>query len=87
LEWPAEAAPPDGVPACQPARLSELLPVAARSDAEIALELQRVVALEAMVAAYKAELVVGLAAYRPEELDLRAGSRVPRSVRRAWPWG
>jgi hypothetical protein len=35
------------VPGDRPARSSEVLPVAARSDAEIALELQRVVALEA----------------------------------------
>jgi hypothetical protein len=70
--WPAEAAPPEGL-SHAPARLGDLLPVAGRSDAEKAVELQRVVQLEAMLAAYKAELVVGLAADRPEELDRAPG--------------
>ncbi|MCU1671539.1 MAG: endonuclease [Blastococcus sp.] len=70
--WPAEAGPPEGLPR-SPARLGEVLPVAARSDAEKALELQRVVQLEAALAAYKAELVLGLAADRPEMLDRAPG--------------
>jgi hypothetical protein len=70
--WPAEAAPPEGLSRA-PARLGEVLPVAGRSDAEKAVELQRVVQLEAMLAAYKAELVLGLAADRPEELDRAPG--------------
>jgi hypothetical protein len=54
--------------------LSEVLPVSARSDAEIALELGRVQALKAVLAAYEAELVLGLAAHRPESLDPRPGA-------------
>ena len=53
--------------------LSEVLPVAVRSDAEIALELGRVVAVEAALAAYKAELVMGLAGHRPDALDPAPG--------------
>ena len=55
-------------------RLSEVLPVETRSDAEIALELQRVVAIESRLAAYKAGLVLGLAAHRP---DTDADERSP----------
>ncbi|MGY5894251.1 hypothetical protein, partial [Blastococcus deserti] len=50
---------PAGVTA-RPSRLGELLPVGARSDAEIALELRRVQQLEARLAAYTAELVAEL---------------------------
>ena len=57
----------------RPSRLSEVLPVEIRSDAEIALELQRLVAIEAQLAAYKAGLVLGLAAHRPDtEADARS---------------
>jgi hypothetical protein len=59
---------PAGV-AERPARLGEMLPVARRSDEELAVELQRVVRAEAAIAAYKAELVVELAARRPAALD------------------
>ena len=64
----SDAPVPDGVVA-RPSRLSEVLPVAVRSDAEIALELGRVVAVEAALVAYKAELVMGLAGHRPDALD------------------
>jgi hypothetical protein len=60
----------------RPARLSEVLPVAARSAGEISLELQRVDAVEAMLAAYRADLVLGLAAHRPDE-DADGRSPVP----------
>ena len=53
----------------RPSRLTEVLPVAVRSDAEIALELGRIVAVEAALIAYKTELVMGLAAHRPDALD------------------
>ena len=56
----------------RPSRLSEVLPVEARSDAEIALELQRMVAIESHLAAYKAGLVMGLAANRPEAVQASA---------------
>jgi hypothetical protein len=60
----------------RPARLSEVLPVAARSDVETALELQRVDQLEAMLVAYRADLVMGLAAYRADG-DADGRSPVP----------
>src|SRR4051794_7168850 len=50
-----------------------MMPVAARSDAEIALELQRVQQMEARLAAYTAELVAELAARRPDSLDRQIG--------------
>jgi hypothetical protein len=53
--------------------LTELLPVAARSAAEQALELGRVQQAKAMLAAYEAALVVGLAAHRPADLDPQPG--------------
>jgi hypothetical protein len=67
-DWPV----PQGV-VDRPSRLSEVLPVAVRSDAEIALELGRVVAVEAALVAYKAELVMGLAGHRPDALDPAPG--------------
>jgi hypothetical protein len=45
------------------------MPVAARTDAEIAVELQRVQQMEARLAAYTAELVTELARRRPDTLD------------------
>jgi hypothetical protein len=63
-----EGALPPGVVA-RPSRLSEVLPAASRSDAEIAVELGRIVAVEAALAAYKSELVMGLAGHRPDALD------------------
>ena len=57
----------------RPSRLGEVLPVAVRSDAEIALELGRIVEVEAALAAYKVELVAGLAARRPDSLDRQVG--------------
>ena len=61
----------------RPSRLSEVLPVAARSDAEIALELGRIVVVEAALVAYKSELVMGLAGHRPDSLDLAPGQPGP----------
>jgi hypothetical protein len=63
---------PEGVVA-RPSRLSEVLPVTDRSDAEMALELGRIVAVEAALTAYKAELVMGLAGHRPDALDPAPG--------------
>jgi hypothetical protein len=68
-----EEAPPSGVVA-RPMRLGELMPVAARTDAEIADELQRVDELEGRLAAYRAELVTELAGRRPDTFDLPAGT-------------
>jgi hypothetical protein len=63
---------PEGV-VSRPSRLSEVLPVADRSDAEIALELGRIVAVEAALVAYKSALVMGLAGHRPDALDPAPG--------------
>lgn len=54
-------------------RLAELLPVADRTDGDIAEELTRITAAEAQLAAYKAELVAGLARLRPDSVDRPAG--------------
>ena len=69
--WPVEFLPA-GVSA-RPTRLGEMMPVAARTDAEIAVEVQRVQQLEARLAAYTAELVAELAARRPDGLDRQLG--------------
>jgi hypothetical protein len=69
--WPPQYLPP-GVTA-RPTRLGEMMPVAARTDAEIAEELQRIQQMEARLAAYKVELVAGLAARRPDSRDRQLG--------------
>jgi hypothetical protein len=71
--WPAEAAPPPAYATVVAPRLTELMPVSSRTDAEIAVELRRVQQLEARLAAYTAELVVELAARRPDALDRQIG--------------
>jgi hypothetical protein len=71
--WPVEAAPPPGYAAVVPARLTELMPVGCRTDAEIAGELQRVQQAEARLAAYTAELVTELAGRRPNAVDRQIG--------------
>ena len=71
VPWPEQPLPA-GVTARQ-GRLSDLLPVAARTDDEVAAELQRLVQVESALAAYKAELVLGLAARRPDSADRELG--------------
>jgi hypothetical protein len=61
-------------PGVRRARLSEVLPVAAWSDAEKALELGRIQQARAMLDAYEAAVVVEFAADRPDAPDLPAGS-------------
>ena len=56
--------PPPGVDA-HPSRLGELMPVSARTQAERAAELERVVLVEGQLAAYKAEIVASLARVAP----------------------
>jgi hypothetical protein len=73
---------PAGVTA-RPSRLGELLPVAARTDAGIAVELQRVQRLEARLAAYTAELVAELAA--PDSHDRQLGE--PGAASPGWAPG
>jgi Domain of unknown function (DUF222) len=77
---PVELVPPGAVE--RPARLGELMPMAWRSDAEIAAELQRVAEVEARIAAYKAELVMGLARHRPADADPAPGE--PGAASPAW---
>jgi hypothetical protein len=62
-EVPEPAAPPGVV--VRPSRLTDVLPVAEWSDAEQAMELQRVQAMKSSLAAYEAALVMALAANRP----------------------
>ena len=71
VPWPEQPLPA-GVTA-RPSRLSDLLPVTARTDGEIAAELHRLAQVESALAAYKAELVTGLAARRPESADRELG--------------
>ena len=65
-----------------PARLSDLLPVAARSPEEKAYELGRVQQLKSAIAAYEADLIAGLAADRPATADLPAGA--PGTAAESW---
>src|SRR4051812_10842991 len=89
---PEEELPPQGIDPAEllaagvverPTRLGEMMPVSWRSDAEIATELQRVAQAEAQLAAYKAELVMGLAARRPAEQDPVPGE--PGAASPVWP--
>src|SRR3712207_1718738 len=68
VELPLVPPPGTSVPS-----LGELLPVHARSSEAKALELQRVVRMEAALAAYKVELVAGFAADRPASADRQPG--------------
>nr|WP_239522111.1 HNH endonuclease signature motif containing protein [Geodermatophilus sabuli] len=58
----------------RPARLSEVLPVSSRTPAEKALELGRLARLEAMIAAYRVDLVASLAGDRPAVFDPQPGT-------------
>src|SRR5947209_6252972 len=68
---PDEELPADPEP--WPARLGEMLPVREMTDAQMAFHLQRLQAVKAEIAAFEAELVVGLAEKRPAWADRRAG--------------
>ncbi len=63
---------PAGVVA-RPSRLGDLLPVALMTAEQKATHLQRIEQAESALAAFKAELVVGLAEDRPASLDRRRG--------------
>src|SRR5215213_8665526 len=69
---PAGVALPGGV-VSRPSRLGDLLPVALMTPGQKAANLQRVERAESALAAFKAELVVGLATDRPARLDRRRG--------------
>jgi Domain of unknown function (DUF222) len=69
---PVDGLPPDPEP--WPARLGELLPVAGMTAGQIAAHLQQVQqAARAELAAFEAELIVGLAERRPAAADRRPG--------------
>ena len=57
----------------RPSRLGELLPVARMTPEQKAANLELIAEAEAQLAAFKAELVVGLAADRPASDDRRSG--------------
>ncbi|WP_164704563.1 DUF222 domain-containing protein, partial [Blastococcus litoris] len=63
---------PAGVTA-RDTRLGELLPVSSRTDAELAVELQRIEQVEGQLAAYKLEVVAELADRRPDTHDRQLG--------------
>jgi len=69
--WDDVVLPPGVV--SRPSRMGELLPVALMTPEQKAAQLQRVEEAEAVLAAFKAELVVGLAADRPATGDRRPG--------------
>src|SRR4051795_4360141 len=70
--WEEEVVLPAGV-VSRPSRLGELLPVDALTPEQKATQLQRVQQVESVLAAYKAELVVGLGEDRPATVDRRRG--------------
>jgi hypothetical protein len=80
LPWP-EPAPPPGVEV-HPARLGEMMPVARRTQAERAAELERITLVEGQLAAYKAELVAEMARAGGADDDRRAGGeeRLPEAA-------
>lgn len=65
----------------RPMRLDEMLPAESMTDAELAREIQRATQAEAVIAAYKAERVLQLAARRPSSLDRRRGNQAPQPSR------
>src|SRR3954466_3495380 len=70
--WEEEVVLPAGV-VSRPSRLGELLPVDAMTPEQKAVQLQWVHQAESVLAGYKAELVVGLAADRPAPVGRRRG--------------
>ncbi len=68
---PAGQLPPGVV--ARPSRLGEVLPVAAMTPEQKAAHLRRIEEVESALAAYKAELVVGLATDRPASGDRQRG--------------
>src|SRR3954453_15205665 len=70
--WEEEVVLPAGV-VSRPSRLGGLRTVDAMTPEQKAAQLQRLQQAEAMIAAYKAELVVGLATDRPATVDRRRG--------------
>jgi hypothetical protein len=90
--WEPELLPPD--PDRRPMRLDEMLPAERLTDDELAREIQRCEQVEAVVAAYKAERIIELAARRPASADPHPGAagaaaerdeRLPEGVSEFFP--
>jgi hypothetical protein len=64
---------PAGVVSSRPSRIGDLLPVALMTPGQKAAQLLRVQEAKSMLAAFEAELVVGLAQDRPATVDRRRG--------------
>jgi hypothetical protein len=71
--WEDDVALPAGVVSSRPSRLGDLLPVHLMTPEQKAAHLQRVEEAESALAAFKAELVVGLATDRPARDDRQRG--------------
>jgi hypothetical protein len=71
MPW-GDVPPPPGVEV-HPTRLGEMMPVARRTQAERAAELQRVIQVEGALAAYKAELVAAMARDSSDAHDRACG--------------
>ncbi|HEX2074734.1 MAG TPA: DUF222 domain-containing protein [Geodermatophilus sp.] len=71
----------------RPARLTDLLPVEARTPEEKALELGRVRRTKAALAAYEAALIAALADDRPADEDRRPGEVGAAAEPEGWPPG
>jgi hypothetical protein len=67
---PAGPVPAGAAVAERPSRLGEVLPPGARSDEELAADLARITEVEAVLAAYRLEIVAELAARRPAAADV-----------------
>jgi len=65
-----------------PARLGELMPVAARTDAELAEEMRRANIADSRLWAYRVEMIVQLATRCSDERDRRAG--LPGAASPSW---
>jgi hypothetical protein len=79
--WPSpELVPADGDR--HPTRLGALMPVAARSDAELAEEMRRANIADSRLWAYRVEMIVQLAERRRDDLDRPVGT--PGAASPAW---
>ena len=70
-DWPADDVP-DGVQV-HPTRLGELMPVGARTDDELAVEMRRANIADSRLWAYRVEMIAALAARRSDDRDRAPG--------------
>lgn len=76
---PWDDVPPSAGVEVHPTRLGELMPVAARTQAERAAELERVCLVEGQLAAYKAEIIAAMARDGSARDDRSSGAPAPAS--------